>query len=300
MHGLVRLAAPRRAFSFDSLVRFEVITRRLLGQPLSLQAWERMTFTDKVTYRRLHVRDPVFEVFCDKLLMREYVVERLGQASVSNLLAVVDDPAQLAQLAGPFVLKANHGSRMWSFVEEGGFLTTEQLHEARSWLGTDYSRVSVEWGYASARPLLLAEELLRSPGGSHPPPDYKFFTFAGKVEMVEVVPGPDSGHRWMLLRPDWTRLTPRRARQPDDPEPVRPPNYDQMLEWASILGSPLDFLRIDMYDLGDRVLVGELSPYPGGGYPHFRPRSLDAWLGTKWLGKPPPGPPTQSSGRSPA
>src|SRR5689334_4799999 len=73
MHGMVRLAAPRRAISFDGLIRFEVITRRLLGQPLSERAWDRMTFTDKVTYRRLFLRDHIFEVCCDKLRMRDYV-----------------------------------------------------------------------------------------------------------------------------------------------------------------------------------------------------------------------------------
>ena len=57
-----------------------------------------------------------------------------------------------------------------------------------------------------------------------------------------------------------------------------------MLEWASILGQDIDFIRVDLYDLGDRILVGELTPYPNGGNKKFRPGSLDAWLGKAWRG----------------
>src|SRR5205807_1648249 len=51
----------RRTFSFDGLVKFEWLARRILGQPLSLRAWDRMTFNDKVAYRRLRVRDSAFQ-----------------------------------------------------------------------------------------------------------------------------------------------------------------------------------------------------------------------------------------------
>ena len=65
---ILRLAR-RRMPSFEVFLGLEWVTRRILGQPLSLRAWSRMTFNDKVTYRRLRVQDPVFETFCDKLRM---------------------------------------------------------------------------------------------------------------------------------------------------------------------------------------------------------------------------------------
>ena len=59
-----------------------------------------------------------------------------------------------------------------------------------------------------------------------------------------------------------------------------------MLEWASDLGRGLDFVRVDLYDTGDRVLVGELTPYPAAGDERFEPQSLDAWLGRMWPSRP--------------
>ncbi len=186
--------ADRRMLSLDSLLRLEWTSRRMSGQPLSMRAWDRMTFNDKVTYRRLRVHDPVFRTFCDKLRMRAYVAARLGPQSVPDLLDVGEHSSRFAERTGPYVLKPNHGSGMVAFVDDGEVASVDQLREAERWLALDYGRHFREWGYGGARPLLLAEEVLCSPDGSYPPPDYKLFTFDGEVKLVEVVPGQGSGH----------------------------------------------------------------------------------------------------------
>jgi len=270
-----------------ALLGLEWAGRRLLGQPLSPRAWERMSFNDKVTYRRLRVHDPLLRTFSDKLCMRDYVTARLGPASVPGLVAVGGDPSQFADRPGPYVLKPNHSSGMVAFVAEREVPSGEQLQEAGRWLALDYGRRYREWGYGRARRLLLAEELLRAPDGSFPPSDYKLFAFGGRVEIVEVVPGAASAHRWTLMRPDWTRaVDPSLTAHPDAPDPPRPANLELMLGWAAELGSALEFLRVDLYDLGERVLVGELTPYPGGGNATFTPPSLDGELGRLWRAQP--------------
>jgi hypothetical protein len=87
----------------------------------------------------------------------------------------------------------------------------------------------------------------------------------------------------MLRRADWSPLDGTLVYPPPDrPEQDRPQNFELMLQWASELGLGLDFIRVDLYNLGDRVLVGELTPYPEAGRGRFQPKSLDAWLGAMW------------------
>jgi len=273
----------RPGVPFGALLGLEWAGRRLLGQPLSPRAWGRMSFNDKVTYRRLRVHDPLLRTFSDKLRMRHYVSERLGPASVPALVAVGEDPSAFARRPGPYVLKPNHGSGMVAFVGEGEAPSPEQLDDAGRWLALDYGRRYREWGYGRARRVLLAEELLRAPDGTFPPADYKLFTFGGRVELVEVVPGPAGAHPWRLMRPDWTpAVDPSLTGEPDAPDPPRPDNLGTMLRWATDLGGAVEFLRVDLYDVGERVLVGELTPYPGGGNATFRPPSLDGELGRMW------------------
>jgi hypothetical protein len=284
---LIRRMAQRRMLSFDALLRLEWVSRRLLGQSLSLAAWDRMTFNDKLAYRRLRVRDPAYQIFCDKLRMRDYVAERLGAENLPQLLAVGERASEFRARKGPYVLKANHGSGMVTFVTEAQVLSEDQLREAESWLATDYAWGQLEWGYQGARRLLLAEELLRGQDGSTPPPDFKLFTFDGQVVMIEVHTGRFTDHRVMMRRPDWTLIEARWVyRLPDRTDWPRPPNLDRMLDFASHLGRGIDFLRVDLYELGDRVVVGELTTCPAAGDDKFDPQTLDASLGRMWRRRP--------------
>ncbi len=70
----------------------------------------------------------------------------------------------------------------------------------------------------------------------------------------------------------------------DDGHP--PAHLGRMIEWASLLGRGVDFVRVDLYDVGDRVLVGELTPYPAAGTNAFDPATTDAWLGRFWRTQP--------------
>lgn len=286
LRPLLRLLGRRHFFSFEHASSFELLARRLLGQPLSAAHWDRMSFNDKIAYRRLCTRDPLLQTFSDKLAARDHVAQRLGAECLPRLLRVGPHADTFVDLVGPFVLKANQGSGMVLVVNGESTLSSEQLHVAQAWLDVDYCWDELEWGYSDAQRLLLAEEFLHISGEMQPPPDYKFFTFHGQVEMIEIDEDRFTDHRQALRRPDWSPIRGTigvfpSSRTVDMP---RPQNLDQMLEWASILGQDIDFIRVDLYDLGDRILVGELTPYPNGGNKKFRPGSLDAWLGKAWRG----------------
>lgn len=285
---VVGWATRRGGVEFESLARAEWLGRRLLGQPLSPQAWHRMTFNDKVTYRRLRVRDPVLQTMSDKLSMREFVAARLGDGSLPALLKVAERADELTALTGPFVVKANHGSTMVLFVDEGEQLTPVQISRADGWLRVDYAWEDLEWGYRGARRLLLAEEYLHPEGRLESPSDYKLFAFDGRVLMMEVLTERFRGMRSILRYPDWTPVPGIYEGYPraSESETPRPDTLEQMLAWASELSRGFGFIRVDLYDLGDRVKVGELTPYPDGGNSAFSPAAIDAWLGAAWRGKP--------------
>ncbi len=263
----------------DALVRLEIAVTRLLGQPLSTAAWDRMTFNDKVTYRRLFSRDPRFVIFSDKLRVRDYIAERLGPEALPRLVHVSDNASSFADLEGPFVLKASHGSMWVVLVPSGARLSESEMDLAQSWLSVDMGGESREWAYRLAQRTLFAEEML----APEAPPDYKFFVFNGRPEVVQVDLHRFSGHRRALFRPDWSPIGALQVPLPDELPPP-PPNLATMLEWAAVLAGGLDFLRVDLYDLGTRVVAGELTCYPGAGKNRFRPGRLDNWLGGMWAG----------------
>lgn len=54
-----------------------------------------------------------------------------------------------------------------------------------------------------------------------------------------------------------------------------------MISIAEQLAGDIDFVRVDLYDAGERIVFGELTNYPWGGIPIWNP-AFDEWLGSWW------------------
>jgi TupA-like ATPgrasp len=254
---------------------FTYYNRRLprFGQPA--------TFSDKVNWRILNDRRPLLEWTCDKLAMKEHA----GQAGLEGLRIPHTfwsgrDVGELSDISLPehWVLKPNHRSGLVYFGH-GSANQQEISAVTATWLDMFESNQMHEWAYSTARPMLFVEELLGPPGA--PPPDYKFFVFDGKPEMIEMVNRYD-GNQQRLYRPDWSPLEVLYGPQGMAPVAPPPPNLNQMLDVAGELGQPFDFMRIDLYDFDGAVVFGEFTPYPCGGLERFIPASYDAELGANW------------------
>jgi hypothetical protein len=239
------------------------------------------TFSDKVNWRILNDRRPLLEWTCDKLAVKEHASKAVPDGlHIPRTFWSGTDIGELQDISLPehWVLKPNHRSGLIYFGH-GAANQREIAAVTATWLDKFESNSMHEWAYSTARPMLLVEELLGPPGS--PPPDYKFFVFDGKTEMIEMVNRYD-GDQQRLYRPDWSPLEVLYGPQAMAPIAPPPPNLDQMLAIAGKLGGPFDFIRIDLYDFDGAVVFGEFTPYPCGGLERFIPASFDAELGANW------------------
>ena len=55
-----------------------------------------------------------------------------------------------------------------------------------------------------------------------------------------------------------------------------------MIELAEKLSVDIPFVRVDFYEINNRVYFGEFTFYPGGGLEQFNPVSWDRELG-EWI-----------------
>ena len=239
-----------------------------------------VTFNDKVNWRILNDRRPLLEWTCDKLAMKEHARGVLG-LHVPRTLWAGTELQELTSVTLPdhWILKPNHRSGLVYFGR--GQPDIEQLSVVTApWLRPAEAEDLGEWAYSKARPMLLAEEVIGTPGS--PPPDYKFFVFEGNVAAIQVDVGRHSIHQRRLYLPDWSPLEVQyggHALPPLEPPPV---GLDRMLTAAAALGSGWDFIRIDLYNIGERVYFGEFTPYPCGGLDRIIPPSFDTKLGARW------------------
>ena len=201
-----------RALALSPRLPFEM--RCQLLYRMRRRSWptrQPVSFNEKQIWKLAKDRRPLLTTFADKVAVRDYVARVVGPDVLTELYAVVTDPTELdlAELPDQFVVKPNHASGLiWIVVDRlsslgvgsGGQASTPSgtfastwdaldwdllVDTCRGWLGVNYADVELEWWYRNIPPQILVEELLLDPVGQIPP-DYKFYVFDGRVQLIEV------------------------------------------------------------------------------------------------------------------
>jgi hypothetical protein len=241
-------------------------------------------FTDKMQWRKLFDFNPAFPTLCDKLAVRDFIAARVGSEYLVPLLWS-GAPAEIPfdDVARPFVLKSSHASGQIIMVDRDEILDSAAIRmRAESWLAKNYGAARNEPGYEAVPPRLMIEQTLCTPRGERPR-ELRLFVFDGKVAVINSVFLEEGRLRnGAFHTPDWTRLNWRFTRATDEREFLRPIRLDEMIGVAERLGAGLDHVRVDVYDCGDRIRIGELTVYSWSGHAHFDPDEADFELGSYW------------------
>ncbi|HZY67526.1 MAG TPA: ATP-grasp fold amidoligase family protein, partial [Devosia sp.] len=119
---------------------------------------------------------------------------------------------------------------------------------------------------------ILAEEFVRGENGDGIPFDYKMYTFEGVVRHINQVNRNTDPPSIVFFDGDFEPVEPHRiarlSHRMQPGKPVRPANWEQLLETAGRIARHIDapFVRVDTYTTGDDVVLGELTLRPGGFY----------------------------------
>ena len=236
--------------------------------------------------RLLFDRNPLWTMLTDKLRVRDYVAEKVGNKFLVPLLWNGDDPDEIPfdELPQKFVIKTNHGCGYNIIVEDKGKLdirtATKQM---RHWLDVktgEATFLGVSWGYKNIVPSIIVESFLDDNGKV--PLDYKFFCFSGRVELLQMNFDRFGDPYEKTFDRDFNPLNVWQGTKQYPGMVLRPGNYDGMINIAEKLAGNLDFIRVDLYNIEGKVFVGELTCYPGGGMIKWIPRKYDYLLGEKW------------------
>ena len=242
-------------------------------------------FNEKLFVRMAFDRRPLLTRLAGKMEARAFVAERLGRDDQqAALLGVAYAPGDVAALALParYIVKASHASGLVRIVTERDPIAPANLAAlVESWLAQDYGRYTLEWCYRRVRPAVVFEALLDRDGA--PPSDVKLFCFDGRVAYFQIDSARFTGHTQSIFDRDGHWLDIQVKDYPRDAVPPElPALLPEMIDAAERLSAGIDFVRVDLYDLGDRFLVGELTTTPQGGSGYFKPARWDMVFGARW------------------
>lgn len=262
--------------------------RSELGKKLDLN--HPVGFNEKLQWLKLYDHKDEYTLMVDKLSVKRYVADKIGEEHVIPLLGVWEraDDVDISQLPDQFVLKTNHDSKGIVICKDKD---TFDLEGARAFLQKhlDYNFYygGREWPYKNVKPRIIAEKYMEDLADGELR-DYKFFCFNGVPKVLYI-----SQNRFFqeetvadFFDMDFQHLDIRMDHEMAETLPEKPKNFELMKELAEKLSAGIPQVRVDFYEADGRVYFGELTFFHCSGFAPFRPEKWDKVFGD-WIDLPP-------------
>ena len=268
---------PLRVYSLVSragLTRFvpdeqhlRIMYRALIGKRLDLD--NPQGFNEKLNWLKLHDRNPLYNTLVDKLAVKKWVADKIGEKYVTETYGYWRDAEDISiyGLPSQFVLKTNHDSGGVAICRDKATFDFDAAKKLLAkHLKRNYFWWTREWPYKDVIPVVMAEEYLEDEGHESGLVDYKVTCFGGKPTLIEVHRGRFGEHTCNYYDADWNPVRIDWAGIPVSPVEVeRPENLKEMLELSAELTRGIPQVRCDWYVLGERLIFGELTLFNGAG-----------------------------------
>ena len=241
-------------------------------------------FTEKLQWYKLHYRNPLMTRCADKIAIRDYLTEKgYGEylVPVIGCYRSVEE-IDFHNLPERCIFKAAHGSSM--HLVKNGKIPHPWLWRKimSSWLKMNIYAEGREWPYRDVPPGIICEKFM-APNAGEELRDFKFFCFHGKPYFVQVDSDLLTKHRIDFFDIEWKHLY-LKCQYPNSATDIPcPRNYDTMIKIASDLSSSFPHVRVDFYEFGSTLKIGELTFFDGSDFYSFHPDKYDFIFGEHWL-----------------
>ena len=222
---------------------------------------------EKMQFRKIYGNHRFYASVTDKYRVRDYVAARVGAKYLIPLLAAYDElkPEHFHTLPRRFIIKANNGCRWNQVVRDKSRLEVEAtVRRFNKCTRSRYGWESGELHYWFIKPKIVIEELLEGNTGGCPW-DYSFFCYnspAGFDYAYSIVTPDGRGAAYTRRGELLVSKVPQAELEPH----LNPPNFGEMVQVAQALSADFDFVRVDLYSVGDKIYFGELTCTPHQGY----------------------------------
>lgn len=252
----------------------KMVFRIKTGKKLNLK--NPKTFCDKLNWLKLHDVHPEYTRLADKIAVREYLKEVLGEDICIPMLGTWEhyDDIDFDALPDQFVLKCNHDSGSVKIITDKSKIDHTELRkffEGR--LKVNSYVLAREYPYRDITPRIYAE-MFMVPKGESDISDYKFLCFNGKPQVMFTITNRQKDCRQDFFDMDFNHL-PIMGVYPNSSGNVsEPKKFEEMKALAGKLSQGMTFVRIDLYEINGNIYFGEFTHFDAGG---FWPKKPEEW-----------------------
>lgn len=261
----------------------QILSEHRFGKKLNLK--DPKTFNEKLQWLKLHDRKPIYTQMADKYEARKYITRVIGDEYLVPLLGVWDncDGIDFDKLPRQFVLKCTHDSGSAIICKDKGSFDIEAAKlKLNDRLRKNYYWNEREWQYKNIEPKIIAEAYLEDAAGELF--DYKLMCFNGKVKCTYVRSGQGAAEsiRITFFDNNWNRLHFCNNYPNDEREFAKPANFKKMIEIAEKLSKDISYLRVDFYEVKQKLYIGEMTFHEYAGNNRLVPEIYNEILGS-WI-----------------
>lgn len=254
------------------------------GRKLNIKNPKR--YTEKIQWYKLYYRNPLMTKCADKYTVREYVKSKGLENILNEVYGVYDsvDEIDFEKLPNEFVLKTTNDSHTNIFCEDKENINAEEVKkELNNYINNRPKKpVGREWAYNNAKRKIICEKFLKQ-GNNENIKNYKFLCFSGKPYYLYVVEYDKDKVNQAIYD-----INGNKTKYADldleviDKEIKLPENFNEMVRISQILSEDFPHVRVDLYDINEKIIFGELTFYDRSGYGRYIPDEFDFILGEKF------------------
>jgi len=241
-------------------------------------------FTEKIQWLKLYDKNPLYTECADKYKVRAFVKRKIGEEYLIPLVFESRnvDKINLNTLPNyPVIIKTNHDSSGGVVIKNKKNVDYKKLHKLLTKrLNKNYYYLNREWEYKGIKPRIIVEKLMETTNENNILNDYKIFCFNGEPKYIQTI-----FDRETEIKENWYDLNwnPQEFRYFSTRSNIisKPKNLNVMIELSRKLSKDFKFVRVDLYEVDDKIYFGELTFRPYSGFMKWKPKGWDLKLGNE-------------------
>ena len=242
------------------------------------------TYNERINWEKVFVRDVRKTQLADKVLVREWIEEKIGRQYLNDIYGVWEkaEDIDFEQLPEQFVLKMNNGSvRNIIVTDKEAMDKTEICRQLNEWRNINFGHLYLEEQYRGIKPKILCEKYLA--GLAEEFYDYDIFCFHGEPKYIQCISGCHrETAKAAFYDANWNKQSFTQAYVYDEEFAPRPESLEKMLELTRILAQDFEHVRVDWFEYPDSqegFLFSEMTFSTWAGYQKFIPEEYDLIFG---------------------
>lgn len=234
------------------------------------------TISEKLQWLKLFYRNENMPICSDKYDIRIYLKKYGYDHLLNEVITVLESDEEIDQLdinslPNKFVAKATHGSS-WNLIctDKSKLDWNIWKKTFKKWLTLNLYVFGREWNYKELKPKILIEKFIEY----QPLIDYKFMCFNGEPKYLQINSEDEKGRYVDFYDLDWNNLKICLTNYVNSKEElIKPIQFDEMYKIAKELSQEFPFVRVDFYNFKGRIIIGELTFFPGAGMLPYYPET---------------------------